>query len=161
MRQLISALALVAIGAMTAGAQQPGHAHQPMMADSVHRMKTPCPLHLETLSLTTQQKASMDSLRTAHATVMQSVMKSHESHAAHEAMKPSAADSAMMESNMRLTVAAMRSILTDAQRVTFDEAVTAHAAEMAAMKAKGGGMACCVDCMKHHAQHPAAAKHQE
>jgi hypothetical protein len=35
---------------------------------------------------------------------------------------------------MRLTTAAIRSVLDDSQRATFDTAVSAHAVEMAAMR---------------------------
>ena len=159
MRHVLSALALVAFAATAAGAQQTSHAGHAMRSDSAHHMKTPCPLHLETLSLTVQQTSAVDSLRADHATIMKSVMRSHEGMASHGAMKHSAADKAVMESGMRLTTAAMRSILTDTQRATFNAAVTAHGTEMAAMKARGDHdcMACCKECMAHM-RHPAAAR---
>jgi hypothetical protein len=127
MRQLLSALTLVALTATMAGAQQTDHQHHASKADSVHRMKATCPLHLESLELTAGQKRAVDSLRADHMTLMK---------------------------------AGVRSILTDAQRVTFDKAA-AHAAETAAMQKQNeqDGMTCCKECMQRTA-HPADAKHE-
>jgi hypothetical protein len=158
MRHTTFALALIAVAAISAGAQQPGHdMHGP--AAAAHTMKTPCPLHLDGLALSAQQTKAVDSLRADHETIMKSVMPSHEMKAGHMAMRPSAASKAAMESTMRLTVAAMRSVLTDDQRSRFNAAVTAHAAEMATMKSADGGdcAACCAACAEHE-KHMGMAK---
>jgi hypothetical protein len=161
MRHFLTTLALAAVAATTAGAQQTSgdaHAAKP---NGAHRMVAPCPLELEALWLTPAQQTAMDSLRADHAAIMKALMRSHHG-SAHDSTATPAADKAPMESGMRLTLAAARSILTDAQRRTFDAAASAHAAEMKSMSAKGShdGKACCSACMDG-GRHGAAMKHEE
>jgi hypothetical protein len=149
MRHIVPAIALVILSATTATAQA-GHEGHAMPQKSA--MASSCPLHLTTLGLDAKQAAAADSIRADHEAIMKSIMPMQAS-----GMKMESGGKAM-ESTMRLTIGAMRSLLTPAQRVTFDAAVETHKAEMAAAKAKGDHdcMACCMECMGH--QHPAAVK---
>jgi hypothetical protein len=61
---------------------------------------------------------------------------------------------------MAASVAAVRAVLTRAQRVTFDAAVVKHEAEMKAAMKRGdyNSMACCMECMKQGGMQPAMPK---
>jgi hypothetical protein len=151
MRRIITAITLLALVAVSARAQQMDHAKH-MGADSAHTMTSPCPLHLETLSLTPPEQLVVDSLRKEHSAAMKALMPKHDEHAMHAAMKPSDADRAAMENSMKLTLQAVRAVLTEKQRVTFDAAVTAHETEMRSMK-ESGDHDCMACCEKHGDMH--------
>lgn len=156
MRHPMIGIALVALTALSAGAQTGSGMMAPGTA---HAMKTPCPMHLETLALTPAQQLSVDSIRADHEALMKSMMASHMSkRAGAKPMVMSDADKAMMRSTMHLTAAAMHSVLDPTQRQTFDAAMKAHEAEMATKGAQG-----CADCYKacmDHMSHHAAMKHE-
>jgi len=157
MHRLISTFVLVTALVPPAGAQM-DHAKSTVRHDSTSAMAASCPLHLQTLSLTPAQTLVVDSIRAAHQAMMMKLMPMHDSMMANHAsmmpgnaaMKLTPADSAAMERNMAASIAAVRAILTDAQRVIFDGAVVKHEAEMKAAMKRGDYdcMACCMECMK-------------
>jgi hypothetical protein len=166
MRRILSTLALLAVATTAAGAQQMDHSK--MMGMHASGMKNPCPLHLTTLNLSAAQQIVFDSLKKEHEAGMKTLMaKAHDGMAGgamadHKMMKMSADDHAAMEKSMKLTIDAVRAILTNEQRATFDAAVTAHEAEMKAMMEKGGDcMACCMECMGGDMDHAAMHKKPE
>ena len=159
MRHIIPAIALVILSASTATAQA---GHETHVMPEKATMASSCPLHLKTLGLDAKQAAAADSIRADHEAIMKSLMPMHAPGMKMDmkmdmSVKPSPAATAAMEAAMRLTVGAMRSLLTPAQLATFNAAVETHKAEMAAARAKGDHdcMACCMECMGH--QHPAPA----
>jgi hypothetical protein len=141
-----------------------------MHRDSTSALAASCPLNLKTLSLTPAQTVVVDSIRAAHQAMMTKLMPMHDSMMANRAsmmpgnaamkMKMTPADSAAMEQNMAASVAAVRAILTGAQRVIFDAAVVKHEAEMKAAMKRGdyNSMACCMECMKQGGMQPAMPK---
>jgi hypothetical protein len=159
MRRILSLLAVGAL-AMSASAQQPKTDNKAATAASAS-----CPMSLTNLDLTAAQQSAFDSIRAQHRAEMTKLMPEHAAmmKAGHADMKMgdkmgdkmsmkmtmTPADSAAMEQSMKKAVEAMRTILTDRQRVKFDAAVAAHETKMAAAKKNGDDMmACCMECMK-------------
>ena len=147
-RHLVLVAALVA-AARPAAAQHDAHAGH---APAAHAMRTPCPLHLDSLALTPVQDTALVAIRAAHMAEMKAVkarlgMPTDSAHhpAHHEAMQAS----------MARSLDAVRAILDDTQRVRFEAAVAAHAAEKKARRASGQPHDCGECCKGHDAAHGA------
>lgn len=161
MRRIFAMLTLMTTVVVSVGAQQPKTGRSKIPASAS------CPLSSADLSLTAKQQVVFDSIRAAHQAEMMKLMPEHaKMMSAGGDMKMGAkkgakmdmktgmkmtmtpADSAAMDRSMKSAVDAIRAILTKAQRVKFDAAVTAHEAKMAAARKNGDMMACCMECMK-------------
>jgi hypothetical protein len=136
----------------SAGAQiKPGK--NTVHPDSMRTMAASCPLNLQNLKLTSAQQVVVDSIRAEHRATMMKLMPEQmktNMMSGRAGMKMPPFDTAAMERTMKKSVAAIRAVLTSAQRVVFDSAVVKHEAEMAAAKARGdnNAMACCMECMR-------------
>jgi hypothetical protein len=152
MHRLISTLVLVTTFVASAGAQiKPGK--NTVHPDSMHATAASCPLDLKNLKLTRAQQVAVDSIRAEHRATMMKLMPEQmktNMMSGRAGMKMPPFDTAAMERSMKKSVAAIRGVLTSAQRVVFDSAVVKHEAEMAAAKARGdnNAMACCMECMR-------------
>jgi len=157
--QTLFALALTAALPALLPAQSPApaahtHAAAPVADSTTKRMKTPCPLHLTTLELTPVQDTALRAIRAAHMAEMKAV----KARLAPTAAKSDTTAKAMhtpelkdaMQASMKRAREAVRATLGDAQRVRFDEAAAAHAAEKDAMAAAGSEHAC--ECCDDHAK---------
>ena len=152
MHRLISTLVLLATALASAGAQV-NRGKSIMPPDSTQAMAASCPLNLQNLKLTPAQEVVVDSIRAEHRAAMMKLMPeqikmNRMSGRAGMTMPP--VDTAAMERSMKKSVAAIRAILTSAQRVIFDSAVVKHEAAMTAARAQRGhdAMACCMECMR-------------
>jgi hypothetical protein len=151
MHRLISTLVLFTTFVASAGAQiKPGKSTT--HPDSTHTMAASCPLNLQNLKLTPAQQVVVDSIRAEHRATMMKLMPEQMkmNMSGRAGMKMPPVDTAAMERAMKKSVAAVRAILTNEQRVIFDSAVVKHEAEMTAARARGGNnaMACCMECMR-------------
>jgi hypothetical protein len=152
MHRLISTLALFTTFVAPASAQiKPGK--RSTHPDTTHAMAASCPLNPQNLKLTPAQQVVVDSIRAEHRATMMKLMPEQmktNMMSGRAGMKMPPFDTAAMERSMKKSVAAIRAVLTSAQRVVFDSAVVKHEAEMAAAKARGGNnaMACCMECMR-------------
>ena len=152
MYRSILAGALLALTPAFATAQATGH--QPGHGDhAAHHaahpgagMKNPCPLHLTTLDLTPAQDSSVRAIRAAHMDEMKAA----------KAAAGGKVPADTMKASMARAKEAVRALLTDAQRTTFDAAVSAHEAEKAEMKARGEAHDCEKCCAAHREEHGAA-----
>jgi hypothetical protein len=150
MQRLISTLVLFTTFAASGGAQV-NRGKSTMPPDSMHAMAASCPLDLKNIKLTRAQQVAVDSIRAEHQAAMMKLMPERMNMRSGRAgMKMPPIDTAAMERAMKKSVAAIRAILTKAQRVVFDSAVVKHEAEMTAAKARGGNnpMPCCMECMR-------------
>lgn len=152
MHRLVSTLVLLAMAVASAGAQI-NRGKSTMPPDSTHRMAAPCPLYLQNLKLTPAQQVIVDSIRAEHRATMMKLMPEHmkmDMMSGRAGMKMPPGDAAAMERSMKKSEAAIRAVLTRAQRVIFDSAVVKHEAAMTASQAQRGrgAMACCMECMR-------------
>lgn len=128
----------------SSGAAQVNHQQHAQHMQGMNHVTTPCPLHLTTLGLSASQSAAFDSIRAQHRLVVRAL--------AGDSTQPVAARRTAMEAGMKLTIAAVRPILTADQRTIFDAALTAHETEMKAMEASGAHD--CLSCCAHGEDHP-------
>jgi hypothetical protein len=131
------------------------------------RMETPCPMHLTDLALTPVQDSAFVAIRAAHRAEVRAVHArlGLETPAGHEKRKmhadhPAKADDPAhepahdaMKASMARSIEAARAVLTDAQRVRFDAAVTAHKAEKEKLSSSGTKHSCGDCCPDHDARH--------